>query len=379
MEKIKIKYIILAILLTTFTGLVTSGKSGYAKLEYSQSMPHFGRAYVGKPIEVDSVDGHYHKVVFQCGPLNFQVIKKASTLEYIPILKDKKRLYTEVQEINVDSLDMWTKNNVPVFNLQITNSDGLSRNIYWYPFTLAKYNDIRFNEFPITVIDICKYNVEINGEPIDIYVDPQNKISIKTPEIKRGVRNGVSYKDAYDLADTIPLNSSFIKITSIDFEKKGINYEIIPKSKNSLWILPQQMKALGLADTQKNYYLIDFYGSWCSPCIHGLKELVNYKKELFEKYDITTIACEYSSNDYPKSKEILDSIGVDWNTKYEIIGEKYNEEFNIRYFPTYIIIRRDGLILLVSNEVKDVLNHLNNLLLSEFYRTAINNRESMII
>lgn len=345
----------------TLTGLVALGKNGmYAKLEYSQSMPHFGSAYIGIPFEMDSIDGHYYKVTFQCGPIDFQVIKKTSTLEYIPILKDKTKLYTNAQEFEVDSLDSWTEDNVPVFNLQIRDSNGLYNNIYWYPFTIAKYNDSRLNEFPITVIDICKYNFKVNDEPIDVYVDSQNKISIKTPEIKRGFRGGVYYKDIYELEDTIPLSNIFIKIKSVNFIKNEINYEIIPKSKDQLWISPQLIKAIGLGNNQKDGYLIDFFGSWCSPCIQGLKELINHKKELYNKYEVITVACENNSSDYPRSKEILESIGVDWNIKYEIIGEGYNEEFQIRSYPTYVIINRNGLILLISNDVKDLLNHLNN-------------------
>lgn len=348
-------------LLMSFTGLVSLGKNGmYGRLEYSQSMPHFGKAYVGIPFEIDSTDGHYNRVVFHCGPLDFQVTKKTSTLEYMPILKDNTKLYTSAQEFDVDSIDFWTENNIPVFNLRIMDSDGLCKHIYWYPFTVAKYFDCRLNEFPITVVDVCKYNVKVSGDLIDVYVDSQNKISIKTPGIKRGLRDGVYYRDTYALADTIPLNNFFIKINSVDFINKEINYEIIPKSDDSIWISPLFLKKIGIADTKKEFYLIDFFGSWCTPCIRGLNDLINQKKELYDKYDVITVACEDNPSDFLKSKEILENIGVDWNIMYEVIGEGLNEKLHICNYPTYVIVDRNGLIHIISNEVKDILNHINN-------------------
>ena len=107
-------------------------------------------------------------------------------------------------------------------------------------------------------------------------------------------------------------------------------------------------------------YLIEFYGSWCSPCIEGLKKLLVHKTTISKLSNLLTIACEDNEADYQKSKQLLDSLGVDWNVNFELINSGYNKILNISSFPTYILASGSGIIYLQTNDADEVLKYIDN-------------------
>lgn len=341
-------------------GLTASGGNRYSsKMIFSESRPHFSdRCYVGQPLEIDSVNGIYNRVRFKCGPVAFDIVRNNSTIKYTPYLLDGIPLDAETQAFTPDSLNRWDTYNAPVFSIQFKDSLRQTDNIYWHPSTCATYYDSKLNDFPVEVFHICQHNVNISDETLEIYTRQDKVKAITTPHIKRGFRDSILYKDTYTPADTIPLLNISIKIDSIDLKNKTLYYEKIPHNISSIRLPAQIMEMFGDNLKEEDSYLIEFFGSWCAPCIEGLEELAKKRKNLTEIADILTIATEYNPDDFKLAENIFKSKHGDWKIIYEIIGEGNNEKLNIVYFPTYIIAGGNGAAQLISNDLKEILEYL---------------------
>lgn len=328
-------------------------------MKFSKTMPYFGNAYVGIPLKIDSTDNRYNKVFFKCGPVVFEIERTDSIIRYTPLAPGDFQPIDSTYVFENGKLINWNGNNVPIFNLTYKNEDGQSNNVYWYPHTLALYNDSNLNQFPITAIDICKYNVTINDEVIDIYENPIGQVQgIRTPHIKKGYRKNISYKTEYSLSDTIPLLNSAIKIDSIDHTGNIVYYTEISNYSQLKKIDPRLMNEFGSDLNADKLYLIDFFGSWCSPCIEGIKKIATEKEISSKLGGILTIACEYNDEDYNISRYKLDALGANWKHHYELIGDGFNHQMAVNSFPMYIIADGTGTICLISFDTDEILTYI---------------------
>lgn len=102
---------------------------------------------------------------------------------------------------------------------------------------------------------------------------------------------------------------------------------------------------LSLADFKGKYILLDFWGSWCVPCRKGNPHLI----ELYEKYknkgiEFIGVASDDKTQDAWK-KAILDD-KLPW--RHVLTGSSKDniaEIYNVMYYPTKILINKDGVVL----------------------------------
>lgn len=105
----------------------------------------------------------------------------------------------------------------------------------------------------------------------------------------------------------------------------------------------QSGRSIALSDYKGRYLFIDFWGTWCKPCVEDLPKLKAVYKGLDKnKVEFLSIA----GNDTPSSlARFLKKRPLDWP---QILSDSTNrliETYNITSFPTTVLIGPDGKVV----------------------------------
>jgi thiol-disulfide isomerase/thioredoxin len=110
-----------------------------------------------------------------------------------------------------------------------------------------------------------------------------------------------------------------------DFEYRTFNNQIIK-----------------LSDYKGKYVILDFWGSWCGPCISEMPKLKEFYDENREYFEIIGVACRDTKDQWEKA--IIES-ELNWT---QILNDKEGQDLNniygITVFPTKVIIDPNGII-----------------------------------
>ncbi|WP_196890182.1 TlpA family protein disulfide reductase [Aureivirga sp. CE67] len=114
--------------------------------------------------------------------------------------------------------------------------------------------------------------------------------------------------------------------------------------------------------SKKDYTVLDFWGSWCTPCISGFPKMKEKYEQFKDKIEIIGIACNDTEN---KWKKTINKHDLKW--KNLINNEKLDKDVSVKYavegFPTKLIINSNGIIVgIFKGEGKDFYEKLNDLI-----------------
>lgn len=103
-----------------------------------------------------------------------------------------------------------------------------------------------------------------------------------------------------------------------------------------------------LYDCRGKFVLIDFWGTWCNPCIHTIPTLRKIHKK-YKDLIMVSIACEKASLD--SLKRATKKYKMNWHNIYKSDTGVFNiiDKFNIRSFPTTFLINPQGRIIFRSS------------------------------
>jgi thiol-disulfide isomerase/thioredoxin len=166
----------------------------------------------------------------------------------------------------------------------------------------------------------------------------------------REVNDSTTVTAVYGRNDTITVDRWRYKI-----ELNGNRLKFINTGSYSGHALDFQRKDLiskrniQLTDFRGKYVLLDFWGSWCLPCIEGIPELKKLAATYSEKLEIISIAFDRDA-DIPKLKSIVRTYDMDWHHIRE--PREFNDssnltkKYDIRAYPTFVLIDKEGQIVL---------------------------------
>ena len=151
-----------------------------------------------------------------------------------------------------------------------------------------------------------------------------------------------------------------IRLLDMDFSRQQCRISVTPLTEATLPTFPYEgfrAPAISTKDIKgkavklgNSYTLLDFWGTWCKPCISIIPELVDIHK-LYPALNLVSVAVEGSMNDLPKLKKLTKELNMDWTHVCQLRSDTTSiaSSFNISAFPTTIIIDPIGRIVFRSS------------------------------
>ena len=104
---------------------------------------------------------------------------------------------------------------------------------------------------------------------------------------------------------------------------------------------------IALDDLKGKVVMLDFWGTWCPPCVASVPELRNLYKRYSNNSSFVLIGIS-SDHDDAVWRNFTDRNRMGW-TQYRDRDHRILSAFNIRAFPTYIIIDHEGILRFQSS------------------------------
>lgn len=107
-------------------------------------------------------------------------------------------------------------------------------------------------------------------------------------------------------------------------------------------------ETIRLSQLSTKYVLLDFWGSWCGPCVEGIPRLINIAERYREHMNLISVAFEKDAN-LPKLESLIRENNLDWYHVREVW--EFNNPLNltklyhVQVYPTFILIDKSGKIV----------------------------------
>ena len=102
-----------------------------------------------------------------------------------------------------------------------------------------------------------------------------------------------------------------------------------------------QGEMVSIESLRGKYIVLDFWGSWCEPCLKGFPRMKQYQVKWKAKCSFVGIAC---NDAYPNWKKALDTHTPDWLQLMNsaVDADDVAKKYNVEAFPTKILIDPSG-------------------------------------
>lgn len=251
----------------------------------------------------------------------------------------KKRNYLDIRKLIKDSYSWleWSNNNSSIGELTINNRQ----------YTV-------FVKEPMSRSLLDEYE-----SPLIYLFDSASHIVNTAIQLKN---EATSY---FLNGDIVSIDGGYYKFEFTDWNLKGLKVTEVPPghylgSKPGFFIKDFSVRDYEGAEFQFSslpkgkYYLLDFWGSWCEPCIKklpDLQQLYKTSKDANWPLEMVSIAFDPPSA-IPKLKQFKQDYHMDWRLFYENketmidrLDTSPIEQVNIHCYPSFILVGPDGKIL----------------------------------
>lgn len=302
------------------------GYYGHISIWYKKS----GRVYEyfinDKPgkfiLNVDSVDqGKSLNVIHSGGIINsVDSIENPIRYEYDNFLKNDSN-HIAIVEIYKNYINEINKNdsirNKLTTHTKLFNKKLLSfieeRNEDYYSFYLFKnYSKMQLEELLNDEDYMSSLRHQLNAFPKKYTDTKEGKI------LQQELQNKITPLEKWNF-----INFNFIDV-------KGIKYTI--------------------ENLKSDYILLDFWATWCAPCITQIPDIKNLNKQYsLEKLQIISISADLDSANFSK---VIEENEMNWVHIFDK-NKDVARKFSIKAYPTLILIDKTGRLIFRSEGIMD--------------------------
>jgi len=165
---------------------------------------------------------------------------------------------------------------------------------------------------------------------------------------------------SYNLGDTILVRDNKYNIAAIDPMGSEIIFKYAGKGASITGSQPGEYayaiacpamdgQPFALNALHGRYVLLDFWGSWCNPCISAIPDLVRLDQKYRDILSIVNIAYDEKKN-LPALHKLIKENKMQWTHLFEDNKDKSGasivNRFKVEAFPTQILIDPEGKIIL---------------------------------
>ena len=103
-----------------------------------------------------------------------------------------------------------------------------------------------------------------------------------------------------------------------------------------------QGEYIALEDLKGKVVVLDFWGTWCPPCVESVPELRNLHKRYSKEPSFVLIGIS-SDHDEEAWRQFTEKNKMVW-PQYRDEDRRIQKAFGVRAFPTYIVIDHEGIV-----------------------------------
>ena len=265
-----------------------------------------------------------------------------------------------------DSVNKWNIGNVPdgaipKIIIDFPHSTEIEPvEFYFIPyFSGMTYNDRRVQSLQLSISASTIRRVNYKDYTIYFckdryYRSDSNTAFLKVKNkqdstYKNAYMDGITYKERYGLGDTIYISNANYRFDSISRSWEYAYFSVVSCITQQKIHLPDSVftQIKQCFSGNRPYLLIDFWGTWCNPCIKGLPELRILYNSVHSQYNFVSV-CFDRPTQFDRAKHIFKENKIEWS---QIFDNQMNgshsitNKLKISTFPSYLIINRDGEIV----------------------------------
>lgn len=144
-------------------------------------------------------------------------------------------------------------------------------------------------------------------------------------------------------------------------QPKVVNGENAPKISGTLL----NGEAFDLKDLKGSYVLVDFWGSWCQPCLVEMPGIVmindKYKNAQFKDANGLTLLSVAIERDENRWRKAVTRIGMPWKhhladitSSFKFINSPIASEFGVKQVPSKFLLNEEGVIIGVNQSIEEL-------------------------
>lgn len=249
----------------------------------------------------------------------------------------------------------------PIINIRRRQVIGNDTVVFYLPYELRAFdNRIAIGKIKkeLTLTEAWYKEGKFN------YQGQEYVIRLKEPLLTKDGKNDIFFRykiandtsefsNPYRIGDTIRLDT---KQYVLNLDQDNLRFTYVGQYDPTTYNFNRKdfisQKEIELSDFKGKYVLLDFWGSWCLPCIAGIPELKQFAKDYKDRIEIISIAFD-RDEDTSKLKAIISEHEMDWTHIKEprIFNNEsgLNNKFDVKSFPTFILIDKNGNIIFNSS------------------------------